>query len=124
MVRRNINPHPFLANHPLTAGNAIRSAIIDIQPFSGYLSATDLQRSEELLQTKPELLSEAQFKVMKDQIKAGVPQMEFAWVQILIGLFPPFANKFTRTLLLTQTMYLPSHSIGLFWSNHFREARW
>ncbi|KAJ7924701.1 GMC oxidoreductase-domain-containing protein [Mycena leptocephala] len=69
----------LLKNGTINAGNAIRSAIIDIQPFSGYLSATDLQRSEELLQTKPELLSEAQFKVMKDQIKAGVPQMEFAW---------------------------------------------
>jgi hypothetical protein len=69
------------------AGNAIRSAIIDIQPFSGYLSGEDLKRSEELLQTKPDLLSEAQFKVMKEQIKADVPQMEFAWVRIRVTSF-------------------------------------
>ncbi|KAJ7609555.1 hypothetical protein DFH06DRAFT_1246833 [Mycena polygramma] len=69
----------LLKNGTVDAGNAIRSAIIDIQPFSGYLSGADLKRSEELLETKPELLSEAQFKVMKEQIKAGVPQMEFAW---------------------------------------------
>ncbi|KAJ7321714.1 GMC oxidoreductase-domain-containing protein [Mycena albidolilacea] len=69
----------LLKNGTVNAGNAIRSAIIDIQPFSGYLSGEDLKRSEELLQTKPDLLSEAQFKFMKEQIKAGVPQMEFAW---------------------------------------------
>ncbi|KAJ6485382.1 hypothetical protein C8R47DRAFT_537787 [Mycena vitilis] len=69
----------LLKNGTVDAGNAIRSAIIDIQPFSGYLSGADMKRSEELLETKPELLSEAQFKVMKEQIKAGVPQMEFAW---------------------------------------------
>ncbi|KAJ7174747.1 hypothetical protein C8R46DRAFT_1214924 [Mycena filopes] len=69
----------LLKNGTVNAGNAIRSAIIDIQPFSGYLSPEDLQRSEELLETKPELLSDAQFRVMKEQIKAGVPQMEFAW---------------------------------------------
>ncbi|KAJ7038992.1 hypothetical protein C8F04DRAFT_1255561 [Mycena alexandri] len=69
----------LLKNGTVDAGNAIRSAIIDVQPFSGYLSAADLQRSEELLQTKPELLSDAQFKIMKEQIEAGVPQMEFAW---------------------------------------------
>ncbi|KAJ6575781.1 hypothetical protein DFH09DRAFT_378512 [Mycena vulgaris] len=69
----------LLKNGTVNAGNAIRSAIIDAQPFAGYLSTADLQRSEELLATKPELLSEAQFKVMKDLIKDGVPQMEFAW---------------------------------------------
>ncbi|KAJ7087089.1 hypothetical protein C8R44DRAFT_893257 [Mycena epipterygia] len=69
----------LLKNGTVNAGNAIRSAIIDPQPFSGYLSGADLQRSEELLETKPELLSEAQFQVMKDLIKEGVPQMEFAW---------------------------------------------
>jgi hypothetical protein len=69
--------------HP-TAGNAIRSAIIDVQPFSGYLNATDLQRSNELLKTKPALLSEAQFEVMKQQINNGVPQMEFAWVKLTV----------------------------------------
>ncbi|KAK7046410.1 alcohol dehydrogenase [Favolaschia claudopus] len=69
----------LLKNGSIDAGNAIRSAIIDIQPFSGYLSAEDLSRSEQLLQTKPDLLSEAQFRVMKKQIKNGVPQMEFAW---------------------------------------------
>ncbi|KAJ7493778.1 hypothetical protein FB451DRAFT_448970 [Mycena latifolia] len=69
----------LLKNGTVNAGNAIRSAIIDAQPFSGYLNASDLQRSEELLATKPELLSEAQFQVMKDMIKEGVPQMEFAW---------------------------------------------
>ena len=80
---------PVGATHCLTAtldaliilaGNAIRSAIIDAQPFSGFLNATDLQRSDELLQIKPPLLSDSQFKVMKDLIKKGVPQMEFAWV--------------------------------------------
>ncbi|KAJ7772352.1 hypothetical protein B0H16DRAFT_1769146 [Mycena metata] len=69
----------LLKNGTVDAGNAIRSAIIDVEPFSGYLSETDLQRSQELLQTKPELLSDAQFKIMQEQIEAGVPQMEFAW---------------------------------------------
>ncbi|KAK6984881.1 alcohol dehydrogenase, partial [Favolaschia claudopus] len=73
----------LLKNGSIDAGNAIRSAIIDIQPFSGYLSAEDLHRSEQLLQTKPDLLSEAQFKVMKKQIKNGVPQMEFAWARTI-----------------------------------------
>ncbi|KAJ7696946.1 hypothetical protein B0H17DRAFT_1052505 [Mycena rosella] len=69
----------LLKNGTVDAGNAIRSAIIDAQPFTGYLSGNDLQRSEELLATKPELLSDAQFLVMKDLIHDGVPQMEFAW---------------------------------------------
>ncbi|KAJ7114555.1 hypothetical protein C8R43DRAFT_1156578, partial [Mycena crocata] len=69
----------LLKNGTVDAGNAIRSAIIDAQPFSGYLNGTDLQRSAQLLETKPDLLSEAQFKVMKGLIKEGVPQMEFAW---------------------------------------------
>ncbi|KAJ6522733.1 hypothetical protein B0H19DRAFT_1202486 [Mycena capillaripes] len=69
----------LLKNGTIDAGNAIRSAIIDVQPFSSYLSGADLQRSDELLKTKPDLLSESQFKVMKEQIQAGVPQMEFAW---------------------------------------------
>ncbi|KAJ7737626.1 GMC oxidoreductase-domain-containing protein [Mycena maculata] len=69
----------LLKNGTVDAGNAIRSAIIDIEPFSSYLKGADLQRSEELLATKPDLLSEAQFAVMKTLITEGVPQMEFAW---------------------------------------------
>ncbi|KAJ7257541.1 hypothetical protein B0H12DRAFT_1232574 [Mycena haematopus] len=69
----------LLKNGTVNAGNAIRSAIIDVQPFSGYLSGEDLQHSEQLLETKPTLLSEAQFNIMKAQINNGVPQMEFAW---------------------------------------------
>ncbi|KAJ7087093.1 hypothetical protein C8R44DRAFT_820297 [Mycena epipterygia] len=69
----------LIKNGTVDAGNAIRSGIIDAQPFSGYLNGTDLQRHEELLATKPDLLSQAQFDVMKDLVTAGVPQMEFAW---------------------------------------------
>ncbi|KAF8172240.1 hypothetical protein K438DRAFT_1981691 [Mycena galopus ATCC 62051] len=69
----------LLKNGTIDAGNAIRSAIMDFQPFSGYLSDADLRRSRELLETKPDLLSETQFEIMKAQIQAGVPQMEFAW---------------------------------------------
>ncbi|KAF7373955.1 alcohol dehydrogenase [Mycena sanguinolenta] len=69
----------LIKNGTVNAGNAIRSAIIDFQPFSGYLSGEDLERSNQLLETKPDLLSEAQFNIMKAQINAGVPQMEFAW---------------------------------------------
>lgn len=92
-----------LAGNFFAAGNAIRSAIIDVEPFSGYLSGTDLQHSQELLQTKPELLSEAQFKVMKEQIEAGVPQMEFAWVLIL-HLNSAVPYEFNRTSPRMQTM--------------------
>ncbi|KAJ7607725.1 hypothetical protein FB45DRAFT_947590 [Roridomyces roridus] len=68
-----------IKNETVDAGNAIRSAIIDIQPYEGFLNATDLARAEELLQTKPALLSQAQFDVMKKLIKEGVPQFEIAW---------------------------------------------
>jgi len=68
-----------IKNGTVNAGNAIRSAIIDVEPFTSYLSAQDLERSEQLLQTKPPLLSESQFNVMKQLIADGVPQMEFAW---------------------------------------------
>jgi hypothetical protein len=51
-----------------------------MQPFSGYMNAADLQRSRELLETKPEFVSDKEFQVLKEQINQGVPQMEFAWV--------------------------------------------
>ncbi|KAJ7257827.1 hypothetical protein C8J57DRAFT_545692 [Mycena rebaudengoi] len=69
----------LLKNGTVNAGNAIRSAIIDMQPFSGYMNAADLQRSRELLETKPEFVSDKEFQVLKEQINQGVPQMEFAW---------------------------------------------
>lgn len=69
------------SDHRTEAGNAIRSAIIDVQPFNKYLSATDLQRSSSLLSDPPPGLSEPQFKVMRKMIQTtDVPQMEFAWV--------------------------------------------
>lgn len=69
------------SNYRTEAGNAIRSAIIDVQPFNKYLSATDLQHSSNLLSGPPPGLSEPQFKVMKNMIQTtDVPQMEFAWV--------------------------------------------
>lgn len=70
----------LIKNGTVDAGNAIRSVIIDVQPFNKYLSAVDLQRSNSLLSAPPEGLSLPQFNVMKKMIQAtDVPQMEFAW---------------------------------------------
>ncbi|KAJ6468910.1 hypothetical protein C8R45DRAFT_938089 [Mycena sanguinolenta] len=57
----------------------ISSKTAQSMPFSGYLRGEDLERSKQLLETKPDFLSEKQFEIMKAQINDGVPQMEFAW---------------------------------------------
>ncbi|KAJ7611159.1 GMC oxidoreductase-domain-containing protein [Roridomyces roridus] len=65
--------------HKTTAGNTIRSGMIDLQPLHGFLNATEMKRAEELLRSKPELLSENQFALMKKLIQEDVPHMEWAW---------------------------------------------
>ncbi|KAG6918276.1 hypothetical protein DXG01_015650 [Tephrocybe rancida] len=70
----------LLKNGTVDAGNAIRSAIIDVEPFSKYLTGADLERSKNMLSTPPTGLSTPQFNIMKDFIlNTDVPQMEFAW---------------------------------------------
>ncbi|KAG6835219.1 hypothetical protein H0H93_003835 [Arthromyces matolae] len=70
------------------AGNAIRSAIIDVEPFSTYLTPADLERSQNMLSTLPHGLSSTQFKVMKNFIlNTDIPQIEFAWTDTKTSSF-------------------------------------
>ncbi|KAF9466969.1 GMC oxidoreductase-domain-containing protein, partial [Collybia nuda] len=70
----------LVKNGTVDAGNAIRSAIINVQPFNKYLDAIDLERSRKMLSGPPAGLSEPQFRIMKKMIETtDVPQMEFAW---------------------------------------------
>ncbi|KAG6816747.1 hypothetical protein H0H87_003336 [Tephrocybe sp. NHM501043] len=74
----------LLTQFNFEAGNAIRSAIIDVEPFDKFLSPTDLERSRKLLSdsARPPGLSTRQFNIMKEFImNTDIPQMEFAWVR-------------------------------------------